>query len=301
MLALNRVPLRSLRAVEATARLGSLAKAASELNVSPGAVSQLVATAEKTLGLPLFERHSKGMTATPRAKELCAELTAGFSRLAKAVLLAENLADHRIVVSVAPTFAARWLLWRLPQFQAQHPDIKVDLDASVDLITPGRGNVDLCVRVGRGGWSGVKAEKLFAQVIFPVCAPGLAATLTHPRDLLRVPIIREPKPNFTWRDWLEPGEPAMAELPEGPVFSDAAMCIDAAVSGSGVFLTYETLASEPLKRGALVELFSRRRATDNAYWLISPPDTRLSRPARLFAEWLKTGIAEEGFGAETGT
>ena len=62
MLPLNRIPLRSLRAVEATARLGSLASAATELGVSSGAVSQLVATAESRLGFPLFERHAKGMS-----------------------------------------------------------------------------------------------------------------------------------------------------------------------------------------------------------------------------------------------
>ena len=300
MLPLNRIPLRSLRAVEATARLGSLASAATELGVSSGAVSQLVATAESRLGFPLFERHAKGMSVVPRAEAVCSQLTEGFSHLAQAILLAEHSAAHSVTLSVAPTFAARWLIWRLPAFQALHPDVRVRLDASIDLITPGRGDVDFCVRVGRGQWRGVACEMLFRQIIFPVCAPELALTLGSAADLLRIPVIREPYPNFGWQDWLSPGDPAADDLPEGPVFSDAALCLDAAISGSGVFLTYETLAADPLHYGRLVEPFTRRRATHNAYWLVTPRDRRLSRPAQRFLTWLRENIAEFGLRKRTG-
>src|SRR4249920_242481 len=158
---LNRLPLRCLRAVEAVARLGSLARAAEELRVSPGAVSQQVALAEDAFGFPLFERNSRGMVVTPRAQEICALLTAGFARIASAVAIADATRDEVLTISVAPVFAARWLIWRLPEFQSAHPDIRVRLDASVDLVDPGhRGDVDLCIRVGRGKWPGVEAERL---------------------------------------------------------------------------------------------------------------------------------------------
>ena len=82
------------------------------------------------------------------------------------------------------------------------------------------------------------------------------------------------------------------------MFSDAALCLDATISGSGVFLTYETLAADPLHHGRLVEPFTRRRATQNAYWLVTPKDRRLSRPAQLFLTWLRENIATSGFGKE---
>jgi LysR family glycine cleavage system transcriptional activator len=294
---LNNVPLRALRAAEAVARLGSLVRAAEELRVSPGAVSQQITSAEAALRLTLFERGPRGMTPTPSARELCTLLTSGFSQLSQAIALAEEKGEEVLTVSVAPVFASRWLIWRLPDFQRAHPEVKVRLDASVVLVDPRHGDVDLCIRVGRGNWSSVSTERLFSQVVFPVCAPVVAEQIATVADLARTPIIREPHPNFDWDAWLLPGEIDPDRLPSGPVFSDASLCLDAAISGSGVFLTFETLAADALAHGRLVEPFGRRRATRNAYWFVSP-EGRPRRPVKLFRDWLKQEVASAGFGNE---
>jgi LysR family glycine cleavage system transcriptional activator len=295
MLKLNRVPLRALRAVEAVSRHGSLARAAEELRVSAGAVSQQIAAAEAALGFALFERGPRGMRVTPRARQCCALLTAGFSQLAEAVAQAEEGRNDVLTVSVAPAFASRWLIWRLPAFQTANPQIQVRLDASIGLVDPRQGDVDLCIRIGRGPWPGLAAERLFPQVIFPVCAPSIAHKLRTPADLLTVPIIREPSPMFGWQEWLGRGEPDAEALPPGPVFSDASLCLDAAISGTGVFLTFETLAVDALAHGRLVEPFRRRVATDNAYHFVAA-EGRSAPPARLFRNWLKREIAASGLG-----
>jgi DNA-binding transcriptional LysR family regulator len=160
--------------------------------------------------------------------------------------------------------------------------------------------VDLCIRVGRGEWPGVAKERLFSQIIFPVCAPAVAERLSRPADLASVPIIREPRPNFGWEDWLADDGLAPELLQEGPVFSDASLCLDAAISGSGVFLTFETLAVDALMHGRLVEPFGRRRATANAYWLVTAEGRPLPPPARLFRRWLLREIAAAGLGSERG-
>ena len=103
---------------------------------------------------------------------------------------------------------------------------------------------------------------------------------------------------FGWEDWLAPGEPVASDLPEGPVFSDASLCLDAAISGSGVFLTFETLAADALAHGRLVEPFSRRRVTKNAYWFVAGEKPRQSRPVRLFRKWLKEAISKARLGEE---
>lgn len=295
---LNRIPLKALRAVEATARLGSLARAAEELAVTPGAISQQIVTAERLLGFALFDRHSRGMTVAPRAEQVCALLSEGFARLTQAVALADRSDARVLTVSVAPVFAARWLIWRLPEFHEAYPDVKVRLDASTDLLVPGRDDADLCFRVGSGTWPGVAVERIFPQIVFPVCSPAFAERLRSTADLRHVPVIREPRPNFAWADWLGEGDPREDDLSDGPVFSDAALCLDAAISGSGVFLTFETVAADPLAHGRLVEPFARRRMTANAYWLVAPADGRLSRPSRLFRSWLKAQIAAARFGRE---
>lgn len=293
---LNRVPLQSLRAVEAVARLGSLRAAAEDLGVTPGAVSQQVIRAEAILDRPLFERRPSGMVPAPQAAEALRLLQRGFADLAAAVARAAPPGEEGLTVSVAPILAARWLIWRLPRFRAAHPSVRVRIDAELGLVDPGRGEVDLCVRVGRGGWPGVRAERIAPQVIFPVCAPELLPRLRDHADLAWVPVIRETRADFGWDDWLGPeGRPEVVPA-DGPLFSDAQMCLDAAISGEGVFLAFETLALDPLAMGRLAEPFRGRHATRNGYWLVTPADGGLRRPVRRFADWLRAEFAAAGIG-----
>ena len=288
---LNRIPLQSLRAVEAVARLGSLRAAAEDMGVTPGAVSQQVIRAERILGRPLFDRTPAGMVPAAAAAEALSLLRRGFADLAAAVARAAPDRDESLTVSVAPILAARWLIWRLPRFRAAHPGIRVRIDAELGLVDPGWGEVDLCVRVGRGNWPDVRAEKLAPQVIFPVCAPEMARLIADHADLARVPIIRETKANFGWEDWLGPeGRPEVVPG-DGPLFSDAQLCLDAAISGEGVFLSFESLAADPLARGVLAEPFRGRHATGNAYWLVAPAEGPVRRPVRAFSDWLRAEFA----------
>jgi DNA-binding transcriptional LysR family regulator len=293
---LNRLSLQSLRAVEAVARLGSLRAAAEDMGVTPGAVSQQVIRAEQILGRPLFDRTPAGMTPSPGATDALRLLERGFADLAAAVARAAPDREDCLTVSVAPVLASRWLIWRLPRFRAAHPQIRVRIDAELGLVDPGRGEVDLCVRVGRGDWPGVRAERLASQVIFPVCSPDLATRLRDHADLAHVPIIRETKANFGWADWLGPeGRPEVVPG-DGPLFSDAQLCLDAAISGEGVFLSFESLAADPLALGRLAEPFHGRHATGNAYWLVTPADGPPRRHVRAFAQWLRGEFAAAGLG-----
>jgi DNA-binding transcriptional LysR family regulator len=293
---LNRVPLQSLRAVEAVARLGSLRAAAEDMGMTPGAVSQQVLRAEAILNRPLFERRASGMVPAPQAVEVLQLLRRGFADLSAAVARAAPVGEDCLTVSVAPILAARWLIWRLPKFRAAHPSIRVRIDAEMDLTDPGTGEVDLCVRVGRGNWPGVRAEKLAPQVIFPVCAPDFLPRLTDHADLAHLPVIRETRANFGWEDWLGP-EGRLDVVPaDGPLFSDAQLCLDAAISGEGVFLTFETLALDPLALGRLAEPFRGRHATGNGYWLVTPAEGALRRPVRQFADWLRAEFIAAGIG-----
>lgn len=294
---LNRIALSGLRALEAVHRLGSLRAAAAELRVTTGAVSQQIARTETALGLAIFERRPDGMRATPRGAQICALLSGGFAQLDAAVALADPAREGRLTISVAPILASRWLIWQLPDFSAAHPEVQVRLDASTRLVDPATGDVDLCIRVGPGGWPGVRAEHLFDQRACPVCSPGLAERLRAPEDLAHLPIIREPAPMFNWDFWLAPAGLPPTILPDGPVFSDASLCLDAAVSGAGVFLAFEVLAAHALATGQLVAPLGGPRPTGLAYWLVTAPDRAPSAAQAAFRRWVKARLAAAGFGA----
>jgi len=288
---LNRFHLNGLRALEAAGRLGSLRAAAAELGVTIGAVSQQVLKAEDQFGRPVFERHPKGLRPTAFGQELLRYLSAGFAEISAGVALANRRREGVLTVSVAPVFASKWLVWRLQRFREQHPDIRVRIDADVALVDPNASGVDVCIRVGRGDWPNVRAERLLDQFVFPICSATLAERLQHPRDLAQVPIIREPTPMFGWDAWLGPNGLDETILGDGPVFSDASLCLDAAVAGQGVFLGWETLACDAIAMGRLSAPFPDRYATGIAYWLVTSRSVPTTRSVQDFRAWLKTELS----------
>ncbi len=284
---LNRIHLNSLRAVEAAGRLGSLRAAADELGVTIGAVSQQVNKTESQLGHRLFNRVPKGVQPNALGQEVVRHLAAGMRELSAAITLAEGRSGDVLTVSAAPVFAGKWLVWRLKRFHARHPQIRIRIDATVALADPNVSDVDVGIRVGRGGWAGVQAEKLLVQRVFPVCAPAIAQRIKSPEHLARVPIIRDAESMFGWDTWLRADGLETTILGEGPVFSDASLCLDAAVAGQGVFLAWETLANDAVAAGRLVAPFPDRRVTDLSYWFITAQSATMTPRVRAFREWLR--------------
>jgi len=287
---LNRFHLNGLRALEAAGRLGNL-RAAEELGVTIGAVSQQILKAEEQFGRSLFERHPKGLKPTAFGQDVLRYLSSGFAEISAGLALAERRREGVLTVSVAPVFASKWLVWRLQHFREQHPDIRIRIDADVSLVDPGSSDVDVCIRVGRGGWSNVKAEKLIDQLVFPVCSPAMAEGLHDPRDLAAVPIIREPTPMFGWNAWLAPNGLEESILGDGPVFSDASLCLDAAVAGQGVFLGWETLACDAIAMGRLAAPFPDRYGTGISYWFVTSRSAPSTRAVGAFRDWLKSELS----------
>ena len=288
---LNRVHLNGLRAVEAVGRLGGLRPAADELGVTIGAVSQQVQKTERQLGRPLFERLPKGIRPTPLGEDVLRRLTVGMAELTAAVALVLGDDEDVLTVSAAPVFAGKWLVWRLNRFNEQYPDVRIRIDANVALVDPSFSDVDVCIRVGGGDWPGVRAAKILDHRVYPVCSPAIARQLKSPGDLATVPIIRDADAMFGWDVWLGPNGLDTAMLGEGPVFSDASLCLDAAIAGQGVFLAWETLANDAVNMGRLVAPFPGRYRTGIAYWFITAREGGAKPRVRAFRTWLETELA----------
>lgn len=290
---LHRVHLNGLRAVEAVGRLGTLQKAADELGVTVGAVSQQVIKAEAQLGRGVFEREGRGLVPTAFGRAFLARLTAGFRSLDEAVASARSHDETILTVSVAPMFASKWLVPRLSSFSRLHPDLIVRLDASVALVNPDTSDVDLAIRVGDGQWPGVAVDFLLPQEVFPVCAPALAERIATPRDILKVPILRDANSTLSWNLWLNQFGMDERELGEGNTFTDAGLCLDAAIAGQGVMLGWQTLAHAALGLGQLVAPFSERAVTGLGYYIVTSATRRDAPKVTRFRRWLKAEIARD--------
>lgn len=287
---LNTIPLSALRAIEAIARNGTLARAAEELGVTAGALSQRLAKAEAALGRPLFIRLSTGLKPTEICAEVAPRLTRAITDLSAIVSDIRSIDNTTLTVSVAPIFASRWLIWRIHRFNQQIPTISIRIVPTIEMVDLDRSEVDVGIRVGEDAAIGTGAIKLLDQRVFPVCSPDIAKRVRTPADLLGLPVIRENDRLYGWDSWLAEQGFSTPTLKPGPTYADASLCLDAVMTGQGVFMAWETLACDALERGQVVSPFHQRSRTGATYWFATSRISARKPSVRKFRSWLETEL-----------
>jgi LysR family glycine cleavage system transcriptional activator len=291
-----RIPsMGTLRAFEASARLGSFSRAAEELHVTHGSICRHVATLEANFGRRLFERHARGVTPTGAARRFEAVIRDALDRLAEGVAGARNgvvEASRRVAVSVLPSFASRWLLPRLSAFKRAHPLIDIDLTAEQELadLSQRRPKFDIAIRYGFGSWRGLHAERFLTEDLTPVCARAVGANADLEDLLTRLPIVHDSNEQ-SWSHWLaRTGH----ELPQGApasfVFNDYNLVLEAAAQGLGIALGRSVLVAAEISGKRLVEVSSERVPSLRAYYIVRRAKESARDETAAFCDWLlRTG------------
>ncbi len=288
-------PLNALRAFEASARHLSFVKAADELHVTPAAVSHQVKRLEDYLGLPLFRRLPRGLSLAETGHGLWVELNDAFDRLDRAVeKVAELHASGALTISVAPMFAVKWLLPRLHEFDALHPDIDVRMSSSGDVVDFRRDDYDAAVRLGSGQYPGLTSELLFSESVTPMCSPRLLEAghgLSTPGDLQHHVLLHDDSMAFsdaapTWQSWLSAAGADQLDTSRGPRFGQPDHALQAAADGAGVVLGWRFLAGDDLAAGRLVAPFDLTLPLGSAFYLVYPEAHATRKRVSAFREWL---------------
>jgi LysR family glycine cleavage system transcriptional activator len=289
-------PLNALRAFEAAARHESFTRAAGELAVTQGAVSQQVKALEAHLGVRLFNRESQGLVLTASGRDYLAVVRDALDRIAIGTEeLQRRQASSVLTVSTSPDFAAKWLVHRLGRFGKAHPAIALNLSASLHHVDFSREDVDLAVRHGDGDWAGLDVVRLCLEQLFVVCSPKLCAGrrgIREPTDILRFPLLHLDS-HKDWRNWCEAAGLAGADVSRGPVLNRASMVIDAAVDGQGLALARTTLAAWDLINGRLARPFSTALPLSKTYWIVCPRATSSLPKIVQFRRWLLEEAASD--------
>ncbi len=167
--------MNAVRAFAAAARHQSFSRAAEELHVSHSAVSRHVKLLEERLGVLLFERRTRQSLLTPAGRAFYEQVSEALTQIANAATaLTRNAAQRKVTINVRPSFAVRWLIPRLPDFMALHPDIKPDIVTSTLPPDPSRETFDVVIRRGHAGWSPhVQPTVLLEDDLLLVAAPSL--------------------------------------------------------------------------------------------------------------------------------
>lgn len=276
--------LNTLRAFEASARHLSFTHAADELCVTQAAVSHQVKALEAHLGKALFRRTTRGIALTDEGAVLAPVVRAAFARIGGALAAVSGEGVREVVTAgVVGTFAAGFLLERLPRFRAQHPEIDVRVmthNNAVDLWTE---SLDCAIRYGDGAWHGVKADRLMRAPLAPLCSRATAAELHSPSDLARCVLLRSYRQG-EWPGWFAAAR--TREIPAtGPVFDASHLMALAAIRGLGVALLPVAMFQREIAEGQLVQPFPIT-VEAGAYWFTRLGSKESGPGLDRFLEWL---------------
>ncbi len=286
-------PLNAVRAFDAAARHLNLRRAAGDLFVTPGAISQQVRQLEQWLGVRLFDRRARGVELTEAGVQFHAVVARSLRQVAQA---AERLRPERntVTVSVLPSLGTRWLVPRLDEFTRAHPQVQVRIDATLELADFDSDGVDLAVRHVSETPRDLESIPICDELMYPVCSPAyFAAHVRRGRLAPQVRLLHEVSSRERidhWERWLQQEGFDDVDAARGLYFSHEMLAADAAARGQGVAMLGDLLAVDAIRRGELVLASSQPLATGKRFLMVWPPGA-VREPVRQFRDWLAAAFA----------
>ncbi|HVY01048.1 MAG TPA: transcriptional regulator GcvA [Pseudorhodoplanes sp.] len=286
-------PLNALRAFEAAGRHLSFKRAAIELCVTQGAISRHIVNLEQHLGVSLFNRSHRQVTLTPEGAAYLQETRDAFLRIAHATVRAQSKPDEKTLrIKAPPTCSIRWLVPRLGRFHALHPGIAVQVTTSHDPLDFERDGVDVGVHYGRTIAEGWHCERLFNEVLIPICNRKILRGRNgrcSARDIASQVLLHSIRRPDDWRQWFDAaglqGVTATQEL----TFENSTMTFQGAVDGLGVAIAQKALVIDDIASGRIVVPSDVEVRNPVAYYLVFPAEKEKSATVRSFHAF----VAEE--------
>lgn len=294
--------LTALLALEATSRHKSVTAAARELGVTQAAISHHIAMLEEEFGRPLFIRGHRTLEPTPECLILGGSLAESFHNMADAIEVMRSQKGRIVTIGATIAFSSLWLVPRLLEFKAEHPDVVLRIISRNSRLALESGEFDLIFRYGSPPFPDGQVVASCPDVIFPVCSPAYAAS----HDLAAFPdcafdLIEHDVPSRTWYRWTDwfaaTGHKTHFDEPVLR-FSYSTDAIAATLAGQGIFLGWEKLITQHLASGSLVKIGKDEVRTEETYNLVVPLDSRRSGDAALVAGWFARALNNtSAFGA----
>jgi LysR family glycine cleavage system transcriptional activator len=291
---MSRLPLQTLPAFRAVARLENLRAAAEELHITHSAVSQQIKLLEEQIGFELFDRRGRRVALNAAGTALLRAVEPALAALDEGVrtaALASGNAEQRLRITLLSSFAHRWLLPRMGRWRECHPDIGLELHTSQHLVELQREGFHAALRQGSGQWRGLDAVCLTDSPLIVLGSPQAARRLQgcSAAELADEPLLGS---TVMWQRWFALNKLRTRVNPVA-TFSDAGLMLQAAEQNLGLALGREILAADALRDGRLVRLspVEMRHEEAQTYWLAYPPELADWPPLKALRQWLLDELA----------
>ena len=283
-------PLSCLIAFEAVARRLNFTLAASELHLTPSAVSHQVAKLEEFLDVRLFERTARNVELTNPGHDYLKRVAGALAAISAATDSARKGVSNTLHVHSTPSFATLWLMPRLADFARAHPGVSLSMSSSVVHSDFTVGQVDIDIRYGIPNWPHLIVQAIFDEQILPLASPAFIKRhrMETPEDLLHVPLIQSTVSVVQWPDWFARRGVVTTPAAYAYRFDRAFMALDAAVQGLGVALESTSIGEPHLRKGRLQPVFQQPWFRSvQAHFLVYPARHAQRREVMNFVKWLR--------------
>lgn len=251
------------------------------------AVSHQVKVLEDWIGFRLFRRSNNALVLTEKGELYLPTVREAFDRLRESTQRLKGIdAGAELTISALPNFALRWLMPRLPTFQARHPAMQIKLLTAPRALEALHDEIDVAIRLD-GEAAHLEFEPLFRGSMFPVMHPALRdeGDLQTPGDLRRFTLLHVLNSLSDWRIWLQAAGVDGADVDEGPKFDSYALAAEAACHRWGVAMAWGPFVEEDLLRGRLIAPFDLEIPRERTWCLVTPKNVRKQK-VELFREWI---------------
>ena len=287
-------PMNSLRVFASVGQHNSVAKAAGDLCVTPGAVSRHIKILEEYLSVELFEPNGRNIILTDKGKAYWKEVSDLLWRLETETNKVIDVGTSGPRTICCPRmFMRNWLLPRLPRFYQKHPDVELNFVGSSarEELDP---SAHLGIRRGDGNWPNLSKTFLFNSDPVPVCSPGyLAKTpkLDSITDLKNHTLLFSAHSPRYWDQWLGKHSKSVLKEAKHINFEGGGFEYHAALVGLGIGIAQLPLITDDLLAGHLVMPLPQSGTILDAYYLVCFENIRNDPKILKFQRWIRSEIA----------
>ncbi|MCW5296785.1 LysR family transcriptional regulator [Herbaspirillum lusitanum] len=287
----RKIPSTSmLEAFESAARHLSFTRAADELSFTESAISRKIALLEEYLGVQLFTRVKKRLQLTDAGKSYSQRVQESLDKLEMdtTLTMAHDAGRISLELAVLPTFALKWLMPRLHEFNALHPEVTIHVAAREEPFLFSEAPFDAAIHFDHPVWANATSTYLFTEELIPICSPQLIGGkhCRKPADLLDYVLMHKTGRPEAWSRWFELAGCPDARALKGPRYNMYAMSIEAARRGAGIALVPRTYVMDDIESGQLTVPWEMVVPGAKDYYFVVPEQKQASQGVQLFLAWL---------------
>ncbi|WP_420549482.1 LysR family transcriptional regulator [Curvivirga sp.] len=292
-------PLRLLVIFDTVCQLGSMQRAARELNVSPPSVTQAIRNLEQDIGTTLMDRTAKPAVPTEAGLRLSRAIRNGLSLIESTIIdiqETEVYASQQITVSCTIGMATHWLMPKLSGFYNLYPDFTVNIQAPPSDLPKLTQGINVALRYGKGDWQDGETVKIFDEIACPVGTPDLIQSAIDQGGLTSAPLIEvRSSANLNWHGWTDyfVKQGITGKIRPRYVFDNYVQAVQAAIDGRGIMLGWKSTNQRFIEDKSLKFWPNGNCDFNTGYYLSYKKNPKTNPALDAFISWILEATSGE--------